>query len=63
MAFGGIDPRRFLEYLMDSFQILSAVNKATGALEPIKSKSDAFTFLHNNLLLHGCVNDLVLRLK
>ena len=63
MAYGGINPRDFLEYLLEWFQIVSVVNKDTGALEPIKSKTEALTFLHNNLVLHGCVDDLVLRLR
>jgi len=63
IAYGGINPRSFLEYLLGWFQIVSVVNKVTGVLEPIKSKSEALAFLHNNLVLHGCVDDLVLRLR
>lgn len=61
ISFGGINPRDFLEYLMDRFQQVLVVNQAAGVLEPIKSKTDALAFLHNNLVLHGCVDDLVLR--
>lgn len=63
IAYGGINPRDFLEYLLDRFQIVLIVNKATGDLEPIKSKIEARAFLYNNLVLHGCVDDLVLRLR
>ena len=63
IVFGGINPGEFLKYLLDWFQIVSVVNKSDGTLEPINSKSKAFNFLHNNLVLHGCVDDLVLRLR
>lgn len=63
IAYGCINPRNFLEYLLERFQIVSVVNKVTGAQEPIKSKTEALAFLHNNLVLHGCVDDLVLRLR
>jgi FkbM family methyltransferase len=63
IAFGGINPGEFLEYLLNWFKIVYKVNKRTGALEPIKSKTEAFNFLHNNLVLNGCLDDLVLKLK
>lgn len=63
IAYGGINPRDFLEFLLDWFHVVCRVNKTTGDLEPIKSKDAALAFLHNNLVLNGCVDDLVLRLR
>lgn len=63
MAFADENPRDFLEYLLDQFQIVSVTDKITGALQSIKSRTEALAFLHNNLVFHGCVNDLVLRLN
>jgi FkbM family methyltransferase len=60
LAYGSINPR---EFLMDWFQDVCRINKTTGDLEPINSKVEALKFLHNNLVLNGCVDDLVLRLK
>jgi FkbM family methyltransferase len=63
IAYGGINPREFLEFLLDWFHLIYRVNKTTGDLEPIKSKDAALAFLHNNLVFNGCVDDLVLRLR
>lgn len=63
IAFSGINSRDFLDDLLDGFQIVYKVNKVSGALEPIKSKNEALSFLYNNLVINGCVVDLVLRLR
>jgi len=63
IAYSNMNPREFLDYLLDGFQSVYRVNKVTGSLEPIKSKTEALTFLHNNLVINNCVDDLVLRLR
>lgn len=63
IAFSDINPREFLSFLLDCFQIVCRVNKVSGILEPIRSKDEALTFLHNNLVINDCVDDLVLRLR
>lgn len=62
IAYGGYNPREFLEYLLDWYKLVYIVDKVNGNLELIKSKTQALAFLHNNLVLHGCVDDLVLKL-
>jgi FkbM family methyltransferase len=63
LAYGGTNPREFLDFLLDWFDVIRPVNKSTGALESPLSKESALGFLHSNLVYNGCVDDLVLRLR
>ncbi len=62
IAYGGVNPKDFIDYLQDWFHVIHRVNKSTGVLEPI-SKQSAIAFLHSNLIYSGCVDDLVVRLE
>ena len=61
MAFGGLNPKEYLEYLMDTYQIVCKVDTLTGSLEPIKSKNESLAFLYMNIVKNNCLDDLVLR--
>jgi len=63
IAYGGVNPKDFLYYLLDWFGVIHRVNKSTGALEPILSKQSAIGFLHSNLVYNGCFDDLVMQLR
>jgi len=62
IAFANLSPRVFLEYLMDTFQQVGQVRPGKNVLW-IKSQQEVIAFLHENLVKHGCVDDLLLRFK
>jgi FkbM family methyltransferase len=57
MAFGDKNPRRFLEHL---FNIFGHVFRFTdGGMLEMTSATDRLAFIHDNLVKHGCVDDLL----
>jgi len=60
IAFSRVNPRDFLDYLLGNFQQVGQV-RAEGEIFWINNKADALAFLHDNLVKHGCVDDIVLR--
>jgi FkbM family methyltransferase len=60
IAFSNISPRVFMEYLMDTYQQVGQVRHGQDVLW-IKSQQDVMAFLHDNLVKHGCVDDLLVR--
>jgi FkbM family methyltransferase len=60
IAFSRVNPRDFLDYLLDNFQQVGQVNPE-GEVYWINNKSDALAFLHDNLVKHTCIDDLLLR--
>lgn len=60
IAFSNINPRTFLEYLMDTYQQVGHVRHGQ-EVRWIKNQGDVLAFLHDNLVRHGCVDDLLVR--
>lgn len=58
IALKNLNPRDFLEYLRANFSLIYRVNN-DNTLSPLKTHEDCIRFLHDNLLKHGCVNDLI----
>lgn len=57
IGFRNVNPREFLDYLRRLFPYLYTWEN--GRPVAIKSDNDALGFIHNNLVLHGCVDDLL----
>ncbi len=60
IAFSNINPRGFMEYLMNTYEQVGQVRQGQDILW-IKSQQDMMAFLHDNLVNHGCVDDLLIR--
>ena len=60
IAFQNTNPRVFLEYLMDTYRQVGQVQKGKD-ISWIKSNNDKMAFLHENLVKHSCVDDLLIR--
>ena len=58
MALKNINPRDFLEYLGKEFSHIYCCN-IDGTLRKLTTSEGRIRFLHDNLIVHGCVNDLV----
>jgi FkbM family methyltransferase len=59
MAIRNVNPRAFLDYLGASFPFIYCCNR-DGSRSPIRSADERIRFLHDNLVLHGCVDDLLI---
>ena len=59
MALKNINPRTALEIVRSKFSNVSRIQK-DGGLQPISDDDEAMRFLHDNLIFHGCVDDLLL---
>lgn len=60
IAFQNINPREFLEYLTSNFEFIYHI-LSDGTLNRLKDDASLLGFLHENLVNHGCVDDLLLR--
>ena len=60
IAFSRTDPVAFLEWIFDTFEFVAKVNRGSPDIPFTRlSRGDLMGFLHNNLVVEGCVNDLV----
>lgn len=59
IAFSRTNPAEFIDWLFDKFQSVSVVRPSPDGLLRKLTRGDAQGFIHDNLLKHGCVNDLV----
>lgn len=61
LAYGGVNPLEFLNWLLSAFSHVYAVKKPNGSERLLRrlAPSDAIGFLHQNLVFHGCLDDLV----
>jgi FkbM family methyltransferase len=57
IAFRNMNPRTFLESLFDIFPHVYGFTN--GAKWEIRTRNDRLGFLHDNLVKHGCVDDLL----
>ena len=57
MALKNINPRDFLNYLGENFYFIYRCNK-DATLTKLETSEDRIRFLHDNLISHGCVDDL-----
>lgn len=57
IAYGNRNPRQFLEELMAGFPFVYRFE--AGAPRRISSAVDVLEFIHDNLVKHGCVDDLI----
>lgn len=62
IAFFNENPRVFLGYLMDTYQEVGQVRQGQDVFW-LKSKADVMAFLHDNLVRHSCVDDMLIRLR
>ncbi len=60
IAFRNMNPRFLLDFLISNFSYVYSVNKENAELTRILGEESKLSFLHSNLVLHGCVDDLVL---
>jgi FkbM family methyltransferase len=60
IAFRNMNPRFLLDFLISNFSYVYSVNKENAELVRISGEESKLSFLHNNLVLHGCVDDLML---
>lgn len=60
IAFRNMNPRFLLDFLISNFSYVYSVNKENAELVRILGEESKLSFLHNNLVLHGCVDDLML---
>lgn len=58
IAFRNLNPRSFLEFLLDSFPFVFWVTPS-GKLNRIGKAARMHHFLHEHLVRHSCVNDLI----
>jgi len=58
IAIKNINPREFMEYLRSKFCSIYRVNQDR-TLTPLRTHEDSIVFLHDNLVVHGCVDDLI----
>jgi FkbM family methyltransferase len=56
IAYGDRNPRRFLEELIDTFPYVYRFEQ--NAVHQISTSHDVLDFIHDNLVRHGCVDDL-----
>lgn len=59
MAYGDQNPRRVLENLLETFPYVYRFE--AGRMIEISTRSEQLHFLHENLVKHGCVDDLYCR--
>jgi FkbM family methyltransferase len=59
MAFRNLYPRAFLERLIAEFPYVYRYPKAAGRFERVNTKAEQVGFIHDNLIYHGCVDDLL----
>ncbi len=57
MALKNINPRNFLDYLGENFSFIHRCNR-DATLTRLETNEDRIRFLHDNLIAHGCVDDL-----
>jgi FkbM family methyltransferase len=57
IAYGNRNPRALLEYLIDKFPFVYRFE--TGRLLAIRSEAEQLSFIHDNLVHRGCVDDLI----
>ncbi len=60
IAYSNINPRTFIEYLVDTYQQVGQVRHGQDVLW-VKSRQDVMNFIHDNLVKHGCVDNLLVR--
>lgn len=58
LAYGNVSPRAAIEQLVAEFSEVYCFKD--GKPELIKTKNDILGFLHENLVRHGCIDDLLL---
>lgn len=59
MAFRDVYPRAFLERLIADFPYVYQRQRSSGHLERVFTAAEQLRFIHDNLVHHGCVDDLL----